>query len=102
MRGLKILVVVMGVMLIGGVAILVVAIAMRASQTRLPVTPFTAPPLELPAGSRVEAMTMGADRLVVAAVLPDGSRQLIILDLNSGRQLGRIPLRGSPCRYWVD
>ena len=96
MRGLKILVVVMGVMLAGGVAILIVAIAMRASQTRLPITPFAAPPLEMPAGSRVEAMTMGADRLVVAAVLLDGSRQLIILDLNSGREIGRVSLHPPP------
>ena len=36
------------------------------------------------------------ERLVVDIVLPDGTRQLLILDLTTGRRLGTIPLRTAP------
>ena len=38
----------------------------------------------------------GADRLVLHIMLPDGDRQLLVLDLASGRRLGTIPLRVAP------
>jgi len=95
-RGLKILVVVMGVMLVAGITILVVAIAARVSQTRPAVMPFAAPPLDLPAGARIETIGVGSDRLVVDIVLPDGNRQLLVIDLATGRRLGVIPLHAAP------
>ena len=96
MRGLKIAVIVMGIMLVVGVIVLVAAIAARVSHK--PAEPasraeFSAPPIDLPAGSRIEAMTAGPDRLVIDILLPDGTRQLLILDLSTGRRLGTIPLR---------
>ena len=95
-RGLKIAVIVMGVMLVVGVIVLVAAIAARVSHK--PAEPasraeFSAPPIDLPAGSRIEAMTVGPDRLVIDVLLADGTRQLLILDLSTGRRLGTIPLR---------
>ena len=96
MRGLKIAVIVMGIMLVVGVIVLVAAIAARVSHK--PAEPasraeFSAPPIDLPAGSRIEAMTVGPDRLVIDVLLADGTRQLLILDLSTGRRLGTIPLR---------
>ncbi len=99
MRTLKILVVVMGIMLVAGVAILIVTIAGRVPRSGSgPATslPFIAPPIDLPQGARIETMAVGADRLVVDVVLADGSRQLLILDLVTGRRLGTIPLRTAP------
>ena len=99
MRALKILVVVMAVMILAGVATLLVVIAGRLSRSG-PVTassqPFAASPIELPAGARIETMSAGGDRLVLAIVLPDGNRQLVIIDLATGRRLGAIPLRTAP------
>ena len=98
MRALKILVVVMGVMILAGVAALVVVIAGRLSRggagTSAP--PFAASPIELPAGARIETMSTGGDRLVIDLVLPDGNRRLVIIDLATGRFLGAIPLRTAP------
>jgi hypothetical protein len=93
LRALKIAVVVMGIMLIGGFATLVAVIAGRLS--RGPTTPSAsaAAPLELPAGARIETIGVGADRLAMAVLLPDGSRELVIVDIASGRRLGKIPLR---------
>ena len=98
-RALKILVVVMGVMIVAGVAVLIVVIAGRVSRggpgTPSP-TPFAASPIELPKGARIETMSTGSDRLVIDLVLPDGNRQLVIIDLATGRSLGTIPLRTAP------
>jgi hypothetical protein len=98
MRALKVLVVVMGVMILAGVAALVVVIAGRVSRggagTSSP--PFAAAPIEFPAGARIETMSTGSDRLVIDLVLPDGNRRLVIIDLATGRLLGTIPLPTAP------
>ena len=98
-RALKIAVIVMGIMLVVGVVVLVAAIAARVSHkppAPAPKAEFTAPAIELPAGARIEAMTAGPDRLVIDLLLADGTRQLLILDLATGRRLGTIPLRAAP------
>ena len=99
MRALKIAVVVMGVLLVVGTVALIVAIATRVSHK--PSEPaaraeYAAPPIDLPAGSRVEAITAGPDRLVIDLLLADGTRQLLVIDLATGRRLGTIPLRTAP------
>ena len=111
MRALKILVVVMGVLLVGGFVTLVGVIAGRVAQrpgtptatptaapTAAPAAgpPFAAAPIELPAGARIETIAVGPDRLVVHLALPDGNRELVVIDLASGRRLGAIPLRTAP------
>ena len=103
MRALKILVVVMGILLIGGFATLIAVVAQRVADRQAAATtpvaaplPFTAVPIELPAGTRLETMAVGADRLVLHIVLPDGNRELLVIDLASGRRLGSIPLRAGP------
>jgi hypothetical protein len=98
-RGLKILVVVMGAMILAGVAALIIVIASRlpARHAAAPSSqPLAASPIELPAGARVETIGVGSDRLVLDIVLPGGNRQLLIIDLATGRRLGAIPLRTAP------
>jgi hypothetical protein len=93
-RGLKLLVAVMGVMLVAGVAALVGAIALRLShRVPPPAIAFTAPPVALPSGAKIEAVGAGPDRIALAIVLADGTRQLVILDTPTGRLIGTIPLR---------
>jgi hypothetical protein len=99
MRALKIAVIVMGVLLVVGTVALIVAIATRVSHK--PAEPaaraeYAAPPIDLPAGSQIEAMTAGPDRLVIDLLLADGTRQLLVIDLATGRRLGTIPLRTLP------
>ena len=103
MRALRILVVVMGVMLVGGFVALIVSIAHMAKHrpaaaptATADLAPYTAPAIDLPAGSRIEAMALGADRLVLNIGTADGTRELLVLDLASGRRLGTIPLRAAP------
>ena len=97
LRTLKVLVVVMGVLILAGVAVLIVAIAGRLSQRGGPNgAEFDAAPIELPVGARIEAIGTGPDRAVLDLLLADGSRQLVVIDLATGRRLGTIPLRAAP------
>ena len=95
MRSLKVLVVVMGVMLIGGFATLVAVIAGRLSRGSATRT-FAARPIDIPGDSRIELMTAGPDRLVLELVLPGGGRRLVVIDLVTGAHLGTIELRAAP------
>jgi hypothetical protein len=99
MRGLKILVVVMGVMLVVGFAVLLAAIAgriPRGSHTPGAARQLPAAAIEIPRGARIEAMTAGPDRLILGLALPDGGRELLIIDLATGVRLGAIDLRPTP------
>ena len=99
MRGLKILVIVMAMLLLAGFATLIAVIAGRLSQrgpAAVPSQPFAAAPIELPAGARIETMSVGSDRLVLDILLPDGNRRLMIIDPATGRLIGAIPLRTAP------
>jgi hypothetical protein len=94
MRTLKVLVVVMGIMLIGGFAALVAVIAGRLSHNNTPRSFATA--IDIPRGARIEAMAAGVDRLVLDVVLPEGGRQLLVIDLTNGARLGMVELRTTP------
>jgi hypothetical protein len=99
MRALKILVVAMGVMLAVGFTALVAVIAGRVSRGGPAATAahgFTAPPIDIPRDARIEAMTAGSDRLILGLVLPDGGRQLVVIDLAKGARLGTIELHPIP------
>ena len=81
MRTLKIAVIVMGVMLVVGFVALIALVTHRLSHppAAQPATTataasaarpeqFTAPPVDLPSGSHIETIAMGADRLALAVV----------------------------------
>jgi hypothetical protein len=98
MRALKILVVVMGVMLLGGTAALIAAIIDRASRhtptTSGPPAPrgFEHAAVPLPPGARVVAAELAGDRILVRLVRSDVGEALIIIDAKTGVHLGTIDL----------
>lgn len=98
MRALKILTIVMGIMIVGGLAALVAAIIGGATKNRPGATAAftTAPAIDIPAGARIEAMAAESNRLILDLVLADGTRQLLVVDLASGKKLGVIPLHQGP------
>lgn len=100
-RALTVLVAVMGIAILAGFAALGAVIAGRMGHPRPAGTatasrPFTAPAIDLPAGARVEALAAGTDRAILDLALPDGTRQLVIIELATGRRLGTVPLHPSP------
>ncbi len=98
MRGLKILVVVLGVMIVVTFAVVVAVIAGRLSRggSAGAGRSFADTTLDLPRGARIEAMAAGTDRLVLELALPEGGRRLVVIDLATGARLGTIELRSSP------
>jgi len=105
MRGLKTLVIVMGIMIVVGVGVVAGAIIDRAVKggTRTPAAAVSAPvavgkafgdvTVDLPQGAKVQGMEAVADRLVLRLALPDGAERLLVLDPGSGQRLGTIELR---------
>jgi hypothetical protein len=94
MRSLKILVVAMGIMLVGGFALLVAIVASKL--LRGGNRSFATTTIDIPRDARLEAMTTGPDRLILELVLPEGGHQLVIVDLATGMRLGTIELRARP------
>ncbi len=89
----------MGMMIVAGFAALFVVIAGRLPHpppATPPANPTAATAIELPAGAHIESMSLGADRLAVEMVLSSGDRQIVIVDLASGRTLRTIPVRTAP------
>ena len=105
MPALKVLVIVMGVLLVGGVVVLAIAVADRVNHPR-PVAPSAtraagplASTLDLPAGARVVGAEASGDRLVVRVELAGGGEQLIVVNLATGVPISTVTLRpqtGSP------
>ena len=96
MRALKILVVVMGVLLVLGTAALVVAVTNRINHPPAPPKPTAPTELDLPAGARIVATEMSADRLLVRVALAEGGEELLVFSLANGARLATITLRAKP------
>jgi len=98
MRALRLLVIVLGVLLVGGTLALVGAIIVRSqhgAESRA-IAPKGAPydtVLDLPAGAVIESLQPAGERLVVRLGLPDGREEIIVLDLGSGARRGTMELR---------
>ncbi|MBU6499959.1 MAG: hypothetical protein KGL55_13820 [Rhodospirillales bacterium] len=92
MRMLKIAVVVMGVLILGGTATLVTLLVRRAMPAAPTATPNLPPALlDEPAGTRIAGASALADR-VVLRLQGGGPDRVVVVDLRSGRVVGRIGL----------
>lgn len=104
MRGLKSLVIVLGVLLVGGTLALGGAIIWRVTHPKPSVTSPSGPAavtlhqpfdrtIDLPSGAEIVSATATGERLILLIGLPGGRRQLVIVDMGSGARLGTIELR---------
>ncbi|HYB10617.1 MAG TPA: hypothetical protein VEJ16_13190 [Alphaproteobacteria bacterium] len=113
MRALKALVIVMGVLIIAGIALVGYTIVKRATSPETAarpeasvsaqsgaVSPIKGPygpiSIELPPGARI-VRTMTADRrLVVEVELVSGGERVLVVDLTNGALVGTIELKPRP------
>ncbi len=100
MRALKILVVVMGVMLVGGTVALIAAVVARGPRSAASPTAsvpagrgFGRVVADLPEGARVLGSEIAGERIVLRVGLAEGAEELILFDLRNGERLGIIELR---------
>jgi hypothetical protein len=107
MRALRLLVIVLGVLLVGGTLALVVAIIVRSphrAESRPPdsqradsakLAPYDTV-VDLPADAVVQSIQPAGDRVLLHLILPSGRQQIVILDPGSGLRRGTIELRPGP------
>ena len=101
-RGLKIAVIVMGILLVGGFAIVVAGIMYQASMlgeknTAAPAPPVTVLPgvqaeVAMPQGATVTSMALDGDRLALHLTTSAGP-EVVIIDVTTGKVVSRIKLK---------
>ncbi len=104
MLALKALVIVMGVLIVAGLAVVGVTIynRMQARAELSAAADAGAPPafdratVPLPAGCRVAALHPAGERLLLQLEGIAGCQQILVVDLRSGRLLGRLDLTPAP------
>ena len=91
-RTLLIVVITLGVILVGGVAVVVGAIIKRVSnpESNVPVRPgFDETQIQLPAGGKIDDI-IAADGRIIVRTRDAGGIMLILLDPKDGEERGRI------------
>lgn len=108
MKALKTLVIVLGALILAGVAVIGVTLYNRAAiqggpggdrpaaVPRSPADRVTAGSLGLPAGSRIRGIAAAGSRVVVHVELPGGTEQLLLLDPTTGQVVGRLGVSERP------
>jgi hypothetical protein len=94
MRALTTLVAVMAVLIVIATAAVVVGIAEKFGARHTGAVAGAT--IAVPRGARLEAVTSSDNRLILALLLADGSRQLLVIDLKAGRKLATIVLQPTP------
>ncbi len=94
MRGLKALVIGMGVLIAAGLVVVVVTLANRAGQLGETVgqAGFGTVGLGLPAGSEIVAIAPAGDRLAIHVRVPGEGDRVLFIDPASGATKGRLTL----------
>lgn len=88
---LKGLVVVMGILILAGLAVITITLVGRSSSSSGGGA-FDGLSLGLPAGSRVVSSAASGARLALTVRLPDGSERVVIVDMARGKRLGTVTL----------
>jgi uncharacterized protein YcnI len=96
MRALKVVVVAMGVLILAGLAVVAITVAKRASgPTEKPGT-FETATLAVPSGCRVIEMVPAGERLLLRLGEGERCRAILVVDLKTGAELGRLDLVEAP------
>ena len=98
MQALKGFVVFMGLLIVAGLALVVYALVTRVSDGKGPLGGFDATTVPLPAGCTLAEARIEAGRLILRAEGPAerGCQQVILLDPESGKVLGRVTVAPEP------
>ncbi len=96
MQGLKALVIGMGVLILGGFALVAVALVSRVTDSD--ESGFGATEVPVPDGCSVAETLAEGDRLLLRLEGPEarGCAQVVVVDLDSGEVRGRLQLRPGP------
>ena len=87
---LRLMTIAIGIMMIGLMAVLF-AIVYKISSPSKPNTGETLE-IDLQGGAEILSTTLSGERILVDTRLPDGSRELILIDADSGKIVSRIAM----------
>ncbi|MGE0724405.1 MAG: DUF6476 family protein [Alphaproteobacteria bacterium] len=90
MQALKALVILMGILIVAGIAVIGFTIANRLATPPAGAPDFGERALGLPAGTTILSATPGDGRLILLVRLPDGANRVVIVDPATGRRLGTL------------
>ena len=98
LRALKVLVVVMGVLIVAGTATVVIVIYNRIADRAADPGPaaFGTLTARIPAGHEVRSVATGDGTLLVHLQAGDGTASILVLDLETGAERGRVILKPEP------
>ncbi len=107
MRALKTLVIVMGVLILVGMALVGYTLIKRGLNPAPPlveapqapsaaVHPYGPVEIELPQGAHIASTHTAGGRLVIELTLAGGAERVLVVDLTSGAILGTIDLKPTP------
>ena len=105
MQALKVLVVVMGVLIVAGVVVIAVSVINRMNapagrhdtDSAAPaLRSFDSAALSIPHGCSVARLRPAGERLILQLGGGDGCGQILIVDMDSGRLLGRLDVVEAP------
>lgn len=97
-RMMRLMIVSIGIMMIGLMAVAgAIVYKLSGRETPRVATPAMVPGgyqslLHLPAGSRVVAHSISGDRLTLVGEDPNGRQTVVLIDLASGEEIGRIDI----------
>jgi hypothetical protein len=96
MRGLKALVIIMGVLIVAGFAVIVVTLINRSVGGNGATVKSTGAPYKaefpIPAGATIVETDADDGRLIIRLKLPGGATQILIVNSATGRRIGQIDL----------
>ncbi len=93
MRGLKALVIGMGVLIVAGVVFLLYAIIDKSGEKSAAGRSGLQAEIALPAGAEVVETRVGDGTIVLRLRLADGTGRLLVIDPATGKSRGRIDLK---------
>ncbi len=104
MRGLKSLVIGMGVLIVVGLTVVIVTVVKRyggddSQSTKSPALVsvpvahgFGEKRVQMPAGAKILETSFDGNRMVLRLGLSDGEQALLLVDINTGQRIGLIRL----------
>ncbi|MEE2933388.1 MAG: hypothetical protein VX941_08195 [Pseudomonadota bacterium] len=96
LQALKILVVTMAFLILIGLGFLAYGIAAKFGDAEKGGTLVRNPlPLTLPVGAEIRETIMNGNRILMRLSMPDNLTQLIIFDMEEGREVQRIEVKNS-------
>ena len=95
MRGLKTLIIGMGILIVVGLIILVIGIVHKTDHPSRSGKPFPQVSVNVPQGTDLVEMRVDNGKIVVRLKLSDGSHRIVVLNAETGKPAGQIDLKSN-------